>query len=138
MIDINYTFVLQLINFIILLLILSKLFFTPVRKFLKEREEKKQGWIENAIRDSEAAEKLKKEYRSMLHEARQKASSIKEELVSEASAEASNMLEAARSDSKKMLYSGLEAIEKEKSAAKAALQEEVGKLSDLIISRVIS
>lgn len=136
MIDPNWTFFIQLINFIILFMLLSRFVFKPVQEFMAERERKKREWQEAAQQDVQGTEELKKQYRAMLVEARQEAVQIKTDLVHQAQEAASRLLEEARQDHQRKLFEGKEAIHKEVEAAQALLLKDVDRLADEVTRRL--
>lgn len=135
-INLNYTFFFQLINFIILLLLLRKFVFTPLRNFMAERDRKRQEWLGAARQDTQEAEELKNRYREMLTTARQQALELKTRLISEAQAEAAGMLESARNERSRRMIEGRSLIKKEKEASKSILTKDIDRLADQIVTRV--
>jgi F-type H+-transporting ATPase subunit b len=120
----------QIINFVILLALLSYFLYTPMLRLLKEREEK----IAQGIKDAEAAAKAKAtadgEKKAILTAAEQKAAHINtaatneaaargDEIVKEASLKAENILKAAESAGEQLKQKA--AKEAEADVAKAAL-----------------
>ncbi len=100
----------QIINFVVLLALLSYFLYKPMLKLLRERQEK----IEKGIKDAEAAAKAKatadEEKRAILTAAEQKAADVaasaamtanarSEEIVAEANDKAANILKAAEATS---------------------------------------
>ncbi|MFC1849748.1 ATP synthase F0 subunit B [candidate division CSSED10-310 bacterium] len=136
MINLDYTFFLQLINFIVFLFLFKKFVFKPVRSFLQEREQKKQSWLQSASQDLQETDNLKGNYREMLSDARKKASEIRETMIGEARGEASHSLEQVRSEQQAKLAQDKAALEKDKLSAQDSLQQEVKKLADMIVTRV--
>jgi len=83
MIDIDISMVYQLINFLFLIWILNIILYKPIRKVLRERQEK-LGALEADIKGlTEEVEAKKQEMQALVQEARTEGYSKKEELKSQ-------------------------------------------------------
>lgn len=60
------SFVLEIINFFILLWVLQKLFYKPIKRAILERKEKVQKLFDDATKDKKEAEELQKKYENRL------------------------------------------------------------------------
>lgn len=132
MIDLDFSFFVQFVNFIITLLVLNILMFGPIRAVIKKRGElmaEKLGKVEQFTTQADA--KLR-DYQAALADARKdgvgirnglKAEGVKEEqsLLSAAGQEAASTLKAARADISGQAQSALGELKKdvEKYALKA-------------------
>ena len=92
-----------------LVIIMSNLLFNPARKLLKDRQERIQNDINDAIEDKESAAALKAEYEGklkeidkeaevILYEARQKALKNEAKIIDDAKAEASRIIKRAQEE----------------------------------------
>ena len=92
-----------------LVIIMSNLLFNPARKLLKDRQERIQNDINDAIEDKESAAALKAEYEGklkeidkeaevILSEARQKALKNEAKIIDDAKAEASRIIKRAQEE----------------------------------------
>ncbi|PWN05986.1 F0F1 ATP synthase subunit B [Rhodohalobacter mucosus] len=99
-----FTFVAQIINFLILIWLLKKFLFGPVMKVMEKRENKISSRLEEAKTRLEEAEKRANEYQSridnfedekneLMEEAKQKAELRKKELIENARAEVEKLSE---------------------------------------------
>lgn len=86
MIDVNFTLLVQLANFLILLVVLNKLLFKPVLKVLDEREKLVTESAELKERLGRLADESNQEYETRMLTAKQEAMSIRGEQRSEAMA----------------------------------------------------
>lgn len=137
MIDINYTLLIQLANFIVLLVVLNFILFKPIRQVMQERE---QG-ISSAFGDAKAAQErmqnILDRYNASLAEAKQKAVTtynaiyqqgldVQRDLISAERAKAGEMLDKARAE-----------IAAASSAARTELKKEAERLSHEITSKLL-
>lgn len=137
MIDIDLAFVIQLINFLILMLVLNIFLFKPIRKVLAERS----GKIAAAKSSAESVE-LDLQTKMADYEARLKAmkSGASDErgiLIKEAQAEEGAILEAARKDAAETLAAIKARVAKEAADARMLLQEQAKSLSVDICEKVL-
>lgn len=113
MLDLNSTFFIQILNFIVLLLVLKKFAWGPLIAAMHARTEKIEGNIRQADADRASAAELKKDYEDKLAKARVRAQEIQDSAAQQASA-----YERARKEETN------QEIEQMKSAAKAQIQQE--------------
>lgn len=137
MINVDLSFVIQLINFLILMLVLNVLLYKPIRKVLAERH----GRIAEAKERSEAVEQdlqaKMAEYEARLKEMKSGASEERSILVKEAQAEEASILEAARKDATETLSAIRTRVAKEAADARVLLQEQAKALSVDICEKVL-
>lgn len=109
--SLNFTAVANLVNFAILVGILSRVLYGPTREFLAKRKERIQSRIENAKEREDQAEELKQnrqqelmeargKARDIIEEAQETAERIKREGREEAKEEASQIIERAREEAR--------------------------------------
>lgn len=137
MINIDLAFVIQLINFLILILVLNILLYKPIRKVLAER----QGRIAEAKSRAEGVDQdvqaKMAEYDARLREMKSGAADERGALLKEAQAEESAILEAARKEAAGTLATIRERVASEAAAARAVLQEQAKGLSVDICEKVL-
>lgn len=137
MIELNLSFVFQVINFLLLLLILNIFLYKPIRKVLADRESELTGAREKAAAvDKDVAEKMAA-YESRLKEIKGKGFEEREALKKEAAAEEAKLLEVARAEAGTTLSTIKQKIAKEAADARAALQEQAKGLSLEICEKVL-
>ena len=113
MVDVNSTFFIQIINFLVLLLVLKKFAWGPLLKVLHDRTDKIASNIRQADEDRAQAAEMKKEYEQKLSDARKRAQEITDSATQRSEAEHRARVEETQQE-----------IEQMKSAAKAQLQAE--------------
>ncbi len=130
-------FLQQTVNFLILLFLLKRFLYQPIRKFLDERTAAIEDTIAQAEADQSEAEKLRSELEERLAEGRHEAKEyldnamrrsekMHEELLAEAKREAEQLKQRAQAD-----------IRREQEQAWAELKDQVVQLSFQIASKVV-
>jgi len=125
----NFAF--TIINLVLLYLILKKLLFKPVTKFMESRSERVKEAIESAEATKEEIEKLKMEYQTRLKNADGEGKKIIDEHRERASYEYNQALNTAKKDAQKIVDDARKEIEVEKTRALNDIKKEV---SNLVIS----
>jgi len=137
LIDLNATLIAQIINFLILVAILSKVAYKPIMKALADRQERIESSIVQAEREKSEAEKLKREYQEQLALARSEAQNIVEKATRLAEVTKDEILTAARAEHAKLLKEAQEEINRERQRALSELRGEVVALSMAAASKII-
>jgi F-type H+-transporting ATPase subunit b len=136
-IDIDLAFVIQLINFLVLLAVLNVLLYKPIRKVLAER----QGKIADAKSRAEGVDQdvqaKMAEYEAHLKEMKSGAADERGTLVKEAQAEEATILDAARKEASATLTTIKARVAKEAADARTVLQEQAKLLSVDICEKVL-
>jgi F-type H+-transporting ATPase subunit b len=125
LINLNITILIQAINFLILILLLSKFLFKPLRKFLADRSEGIARSLAEAKAAREAAAKAQEEYQARIRETQKEVAAIRDQVQREIEAERQRLLQASREEAQSLLASAKAEIEAETKRAKASLREEV-------------
>ncbi len=137
MVDINYTILVQLANFVALIFILNALLLKPVLKHLKERDGKIQGSHDEARENAERAEQLFAAFETELAEARIKANQVFGSLQQEGIAEQRAKVGAAKAEAQQILEKAQAELAGEASKARQVLQSEMAKLPNIIASKLL-
>ncbi|HEY3426454.1 MAG TPA: F0F1 ATP synthase subunit B [Negativicutes bacterium] len=137
MVEINATLIAQIINFLILVAILTKVAYKPLLKVLEDRKNAIAASIEAAESAKTAAEQLKREYQDQLIEARTQAQVIVEKAMKLAEQSKEEILEAAREENARLLKAAQEEIARERDRALAELRGEVVALSLAAATKII-
>jgi F-type H+-transporting ATPase subunit b len=137
MVEINWTVIPQIINFLILIFVLNVVCYKPIRKILLERKAKVDGLTENIASASDLSEEKDKAFAQGVREARTKGQKEKEALLNQASEEekviVSKIMDKARED----MATVKEQITKETEEVKAALEKEVDAFADAITQKIL-
>jgi F-type H+-transporting ATPase subunit b len=123
-------FLMQVVNFVILLIILDRFVFRRIGKALKDRSDR----IRNAFAEIEAQReeigRMKAEYESKLKEADARASEIMKEALEAARAERERIIGEAKAEADRMISQARVAIEEERERAIRAIRREI---ADLVV-----
>ncbi|HYL80643.1 MAG TPA: hypothetical protein VEU07_07515 [Candidatus Acidoferrum sp.] len=117
-INLNVTLLIQVVNFLILIALLSKFLFKPLTKFLAERAEGIEKSLTEARLAREAAAKAQEEYRNQILATQREAALLREQ-------------------AQRLVAEGKAQIEAETRHAKASLRQEVIALSLLVSERIL-
>lgn len=137
MVDINWTLVAQVFNFLILVAIISFFGYKPLVKVLDERQKVITDSLQSAEDAKTEAQKLKQEYDRQLAEARSEAQAIIDKANKTAKDAYDQMLAKAREEQENIFKTAKEQIEREKSNALLEVRSEVVSLSMQLASKVV-
>jgi F-type H+-transporting ATPase subunit b len=137
MISIDIAFVIQTVNFLLLMFILNIFLYKPVRKILADRESEIAASKEKtAAVDMEVREKMAL-YEAKLRAVKAKANEEKNMLIKEARDEESGIIEKARFESANALIVIQNRVADEAESAKSYLKEQAQALSLEICEKVL-
>ena len=137
MVDINYTILVQLANFIVLIFILNALLLKPVLKHLSARDAKIKGSHDEAKENADRAEQLLASFESELAEARVKANQAFNSLQQEGISEQRAKLASAKEEAQKIVEKAQAELSGEASKARQVLHAEMEKLPKVIASKLL-
>ena len=137
MINLDLTFIIQLVNFLVLVLILNVFLYKPIRRVLADRATELNGARERAAEvDRDVQEKVAL-YEARLREGKAGANGERDVLKKAAQAEESAVLEKARKEAADTLATIKEKVAKEAADAKELLREQARGLSLEICEKVL-
>jgi F-type H+-transporting ATPase subunit b len=136
-INLDLAFVVQIINFGLLVLVLNMLLFKPVRALLAQRRQEIQSARERALAVDEQVESKVAQYEARLREAKAEVAARRAELLKEAQAEESGVMDRARQDAAVSLASLRDRVAKESAEARALLQKQAEALSGDICEKLL-
>lgn len=137
LVQLDWTFVFQIINTFILYLILKKLLFKPVTEFMANREEGIKNSLKEAEIKNEEAEKKKAEYLTKIEGAEEEGRQIVKEAAKRAEERASEIIKAAEKEADQIKERARVEIEREKEKAINSLKDEIASIAMLAASKVI-
>lgn len=137
-INLNLTLVLQVVNFLILIVLLQRFLYKPLTQFLATRAEGIKRSLEEAKAAREAAARAQQEYEARIAATRREAATLREAAVREVEEERQRLLKASRDEATRLLSEAKTQIEQEVKRAKAELRKEVVGLSVGIAERLIA
>lgn len=137
MVNIDSSVVIQLINFLVLIIVLNIILFKPIRRIMQERS---QG-IADAFSDAKSAqEKMQsifEQYNSAMAEAKQKAASTYNTTYQQGLDAQREMISAERAKAGELLNKARAEIAAASAAAQADLKKEAKKLSKDITEKLL-
>lgn len=137
MIDINSTLLIQLINFIVLVLALNFILFRPLRGIMRERE---QG-ISTAFGEAKAAQDgvqgLTERYNALLSESRQKATAEYNAIYQQGLDAQRDLIAAERAKGTELLDKARAEIAAASGSARADLKKEAERLAQDIAAKLL-
>jgi len=137
MINLNYTLLLTIINFLILVYVLKKLLWGPLTKFLDDRAQRIENSIRAAEVNREEAQRLVEQQEEAFRQARSEAKDIVERGIAEASREARRVRQEATEQATKIVEQGRADIASEVEQAKLELRRQAADLSVALAERIL-
>ena len=132
MITINYAFVIVILNFILLLIVLNKLLYKPIKQFLIERQQKISEDIDEAKASREEAEQLVVEKEDELKESADDIRKMKNAAKRDAESQATEIVKSAKNQEKKILKDTEDQLQNEKTKVMHEIECELATMiSDL-------
>ena len=136
-ININYTLIMQCLNFGILLLVLYGWFWDPMMKFLDERRRRVREKLEEADEREEEAQQLVRKRRQELSELKAERTGILEQARQTAEQQRDDVIQKARREAERITEETEERLEEEFRRARTKLREEVADLVTQVTSRLL-
>ena len=137
MINLDITFIFQIVNFLVLMLVLNLLLYKPMRKILADRAAEVAGGHAKAVEvDTEVQEKMAR-YEAQLRDAKTKASEERGILKKAALAEETVILDQARKEAGDSVSALKKRVAKEAADAREFLREQTRSLSLEICEKVL-
>ncbi len=127
----------QIVNFFILLFILKKLFYKPVIKAMKDREERIDNIREEATKKREEADELIQQYKQNKKELEEKKEEKMEEAIKEAEEKKENLIESYKKEAEEKRKNYISEINEEKENFLNELRNILGKSSVDIASKIL-
>jgi F-type H+-transporting ATPase subunit b len=137
MLDFSVTFIITIVNIIILTVILRAALFKPVTKFMAERAKKVKDSLEKAEEDEAKAQRLLGQYQGKLKNAEADVQEIIRIARTGAEAEAKRIISDGRAKVESMISSARVQIEAERQAALARFKIEAAALVLAASSRLV-
>ncbi|MFO7765326.1 MAG: ATP synthase F0 subunit B [Pelovirga sp.] len=137
MISLNWTLILQFINFIVLLYLLNRILFVPLRAVMEKRRETIDGSHTRA-RDLQAdIDNKMSRYQEQLAEAKKQANEERAQLRSIAHEEETNMLETAQTNAGARMEQIRKRVTQESDEASKTLKQEATALAQQIATKIL-
>lgn len=138
MIDLDFTAVIQFVNFLITLVVLNYLLITPIRKIIKQRKEVMEQMQGAATVAREASEDKLENYNKSLIEYRAQATLAREEIRNKAIEREREITEAALADTQAKLQKARADIAAQVDNAMAELKQSVPSMAKEAVNRILA
>ena len=133
----TYELVIGVFSFLVVFLVVGKMFVPRLQKTLNERTEAIEGGIKRAEEAQAEAQRALEEYRAQLAEARQEAARIREEAKAEGAQIKAELREEAQAEARRIIEAAHAQIEADRQAAFTQLRAEIGRLSTELAGRIV-
>ncbi len=142
MVNIDYTLILVIINFIILMFVLKKLLYKPLMDYLNKREGQIKQDLDEAKKNKASAEKILEEQKEVLRKAKEEARAIRDEAHKSARLQSEQILKDANEQRDTIIRDAQQMIDVELNKAKDSIQKEIGdfvvELTDKMIGKKLT
>ncbi|MFQ5848227.1 MAG: F0F1 ATP synthase subunit B [Candidatus Methylomirabilales bacterium] len=136
-VNLDFTLLLQAINFIILAAILYKFLFKPLATFMEKRAEGIRHSLDEAKQARDEVVRARAEYEESLRAARQEAAAVRQRMDREMAEERERLMQHSREEAQRLLTQARSEIEQEVRRAKAELRSEAVQLSLTAAERLL-
>ena len=137
MVNFNATLIAQILNFLILVFVLTKFAYKPVVRIMDERKNKIAGDLEAAEKAKDEAEAVKAEYAAKLANARQEAQAIIDNARKTAQAAHDKIVAETKAEQDQIIATAKEAIALEKKKAMDDIRVQVISLSMIAAGKIV-
>jgi F-type H+-transporting ATPase subunit b len=127
----------QLVNFFILLFLLRKFLYSPIKDMLDQRAAQINGDLDDAEARRKEAEEIKAEYEQKLKNARSEAQEIVDNAETRANKKAKDIINKAEARAENLKAKKLEEIEQAKKEAAAELRDSIADYTVLAANKLI-
>lgn len=134
---IPWTFIAQICNLFLQMILIKKFLFKPIRKVLEKRKAQADAQILDATKAKEEAEAMKTEYEQNMADAREKANDILATAQKTATLKSEEILKEANATAVAMKSKAEKDIEQEKRKAVNEIKDEIGSMALEIAGKVI-
>ena len=137
MLDFSVTFIITIINITILFIVLRKILFKHVTRFIAERTQRIQNSINQAERDKVTSLKMLEEYQNRLKKAEEEADVIVRSAREHAEAEAARIIIQGKAEAEKITDMARAQLENDRLAAVAFFRAEAAALVLSAAGRIV-
>ncbi len=137
MIEVNFTLIIQMINFFLLIFILNKILYKPILKILEEREQRIEGQQQQAKKTIEDGLVILTDYNKKLYDAKIDAMNTKNAARNEASEQANGIIEDSRKKAEEIIARMQQEMASEMAQAKKELDPELSVMAATIAQQIL-
>jgi F-type H+-transporting ATPase subunit b len=136
-ISLNSSLIIQIINFVVLILVLNAVLYKPIRGILAKRKNLVDSLEEDADQAVKKAKDSEVKFREDIKAARMKGAEKKNEIIDSASEEEDKLLSEIQQESMEKINQVKEKISKETEAARASLEKDIGQFASQIAKKIL-
>ncbi len=137
MIEVNFTLLIQMFNFFLLIYVLNKVLYKPILKILDERDERIAGGQEKAKKLIEDGQQIFSNYNQKLHNAKVDAIAAKNAIRNEAVGQANEIIDGARKKAEDIVADVQKEMTEEIARVKKELEPELGIMASTIAQQIL-
>lgn len=136
-IDIDYTIIIQLINFLVAVWVVSYFLIKPIREQIKSRQSLMQGYMDEMELFSEQADSKLAAYEASLDAAREEAQAVRGTFVEKGHAQETTIVTTAQDEALALLKATRDETVKEAKKALTALKKQVPGFAENVVSKIL-
>lgn len=136
-ISLDKSLIIQAVNFIILLVLLTKLLYKPLMKKMDERTQAIQKSLDEAQAARAAAQKERDDFAAKIQAAHGEAQAIRAEALKEAADEQRRLVDAAKAEAARLVADARQELEQDVRRARQELRQEVADLAIAVSEQLI-
>jgi F-type H+-transporting ATPase subunit b len=137
LVNLDRSLIIQVVNFLVLLLILWRLLYRPLLATMEQRSEAIRKSLEEAQAARAEAARQQEENTARLRQAHAEAAAIREQALKEASDEQRRLVEAARVEAQRLVDTARAQTEADIRRAREELRREVAELATAVAEKLI-
>lgn len=137
MININFTLLIQLVNFLVLLFILNAILFKPIMAKMRERDARIRGDREKAAQLAETVEERERQHQEELTKAKLVAAHDKTSLLADAKKKETDILHKARNEAANIVEGMKASIQTEVAEVRNTLKAQMTPLAQSLAEKVL-
>jgi len=138
MINIDYSFIIVILNFILLLVVLNKILYKPIKKFLEERQKAIASDLDEAKTSRDKAEKLVEKKAEELKKSADEIRKMKNAATNDAEEKARDIVKNAKEHEKRILQEAEEQLGIKKVKVMGEMEDELAGLITELSSKFLS
>lgn len=133
----NWTFVAELVAFVIILVLIGRYIVPPLQRAMRERQEMVQKQVDDSDRAAKQLEQARQQYTEMLNQARTEAAKIRDSARADAQRLSEEMREQANQEVARIQQRGTESLAQQREQVVRELRSDIGDLAVHLASRVV-
>ena len=135
--SIDHTLLVQIAIFVVLWLVLKRLWFDPALRLIRERTARSEGAVKEARAIQAEAERLRAEHAAALDQAKIEAQREMQEMVRQAEAEQQRLITEARADTQRTLTDVRVQVDEEVERARLGLRDSASEIARVVAEKIL-